>query len=156
MRQYVTINWENKLSRGEDMAKGFWDFLKKAHKVKQETRDESSENYINNNPTEEQLKDNKNGNFAIVLSIIACILLVGCIALIVAMFSNNVGLGLLSIVLLFIPSGLQIMAVKKAKKQLNINGKGKVKLLLVKFVFPIIAVAISMIVLFCLIGLNLK
>ena len=40
------------------MANKFWDFLKKVHKVKQETKDENSENYINDNPTEEQLKDN--------------------------------------------------------------------------------------------------
>ena len=31
------------------MAKGFWNFIKKVHKVKQETLDEHSENYINNN-----------------------------------------------------------------------------------------------------------
>lgn len=138
------------------MASGFWDFLKKAHKVDKETRDENSENYINNNPTDEQLKDNKNGNVAVVLSIFSCILLVAIIALIVVIFSSNVGIGLLSIVLLFIPARLQFIAVKKAKKQLNINGKGKIKFLLVKFVFPIIAVAISMIVLFCLIGLSIK
>lgn len=138
------------------MASGFWNFLKKAHKVDRETRDENSENYINNNPTDEQLKDNKNGNVAVVLSIFSCVLLIAIIALIVVIFSSNVGIGLLSIVLLFIPARLQFVAVKKVKKQLNINGKGKVKFLLVKFIFPIIAVAISMIVLFCLIGLSIK
>lgn len=138
------------------MAKGFWNFLKKAHKVKQETRDEHSENYINDNPTEEQLKDNKNGNIAIVLSIISCILIIALIALIVLIFSNNVGLGLLSIALLLIPARLQFVALKKAKKQLNINSKGKMKFLLVKFVFPIISATISVIVFFCLLGLLLK
>ena len=130
------------------MAKGFWNFLKKANKVKQETRDEHSENYINNNPTEEQLKDNKNGNIAIALSLIACILLIALVALIVLIFSNNVGLGLLSIALLLIPARIQFVALKKAKKQLNINGLGKMKFLLVKFVFPIISATISIIILF--------
>lgn len=138
------------------MANGFWNFLKKVHKVKQETKDESSENYINTSPTEEQLKDNKNGNIAIILSILACILIIGLIALVVLIFSNNVWFGILSIFLLFIPSRLQLLAVQKAKKQLNINGKGKVKFLLVKYVFPIITVAISMILIFCLIELCLK
>ena len=138
------------------MAKGFWNFLKKVNKIEQETKDKNSENYINTNPTEEQLKDNKNGTIAIVLSVIACILLVVIIAFIVLVFSKNVGLGFLSIVLLLIPSSMQLKAVKKAKKQLNINGKGKIKFLLVKYVFPIIAVVISMIVLFCLIGILLK
>ena len=138
------------------MSSGFLDFLKKAHKVDKETRDENSENFINNNPTDEQLKDNKNGNVAVVLSIFSCVLLIAIIALIVVIFSSNVGIGLLSIVLLFIPARLQFVAVKKAKKQLNINGKGKIKFLLVKFVFPIIAVVISMIVMFCLIGLSIK
>ena len=138
------------------MAKGFWNFLKKAHKVNQETRDEKSENYINNSPTEEQLKDNKNGNLAITFSLISCILLIVLIALIVLIFSNNIGLGLLSIALLIIPARLQFVAVKKAKKQLNINGKGKIKFLLVKFIFPILSATISIIILFCLIGYLLK
>ena len=138
------------------MAKGFWNFLKKAHKVNQEIHNEKSENYINSNPTEEQLKDNKNGKIAIALSLISCTLLIALIALIVLIFSNNVGLGLLSIVLLLIPARMQFVALKKAKKQLNINGRGKIKFLLVKFVFPIISATISVIVFFCLIGLLLK
>ena len=138
------------------MAKGFWNFLKKAHKVNQEIHNEKSENYINSNPTEEQLKDNKNGKIAIALSLISCTLLIALIALIVLIFSNNIGLGLLSIALLLIPARLQFVAVKKAKKQLNINGLGKIKFLLVKFIFPILSATISIIILFCLIGYLLK
>ena len=138
------------------MAKGFWNFLKKAHKVNQEIHNEKSENYINSNPTEEQLKDNKNGNIAIALSLISCTLLIVLIALIVLIFSNNIGLGLLSIALLLIPARLQFVAIKKAKKQLNINGLGKIKFLLVKFIFPILSATISIIILFCLIGYLLK
>lgn len=138
------------------MTKGFWNFLRKAHKVKQETTDKSSENYINNSPTDEQLKDNKNGNIAIALSIISCILIIALIALIVLIFSNNIGLGLLSITLLLIPARLQLVAVKKAKNQLNINGRGKIKFLLVKYVFPIISAITSIIILFYLIGFVLK
>lgn len=138
------------------MANGFWNFLKNLHKRKQETRDENNENFINDNPTEEQLKDNKNGNIAIVLSIFSCLLLVAIIALIVAIFANYIWLGIISIVLLFIPARLQALAVKKAKRQLNINGKGKIKFILVKFVFPIIAAIISIVILFWLIGVYLK
>lgn len=138
------------------MANGFWNFLKNLHQRKQETKDENNENFINDNPTEEQLKDNKNGNIAIVLSIISCVLLVAIIALIVSVFANYIWLGIISIVLLFIPARLQALAVKKAKRQLNINGKGKIKFLLVKFVFPIIAAIISIVILFCLIGVYLK
>lgn len=138
------------------MAKGFWNFFKKVNKIQQETSDETSENYINNNPTEEQAKDNKNGNVAIVLSVITCVLLIAFVALIVFLFSYNVALGFLSLLLLIIPAKLQMLAVRKAKKQLNINGKGKIKFLLVKFVFPIIAGIISVAVLLCLIGVMLK
>lgn len=138
------------------MAKGFWNFFKKVNKIQQETSDETSENYINNNPTEEQVKDNKNGNVAIVLSVITCVLLIAFVALIVFLFSYNVALGFLSLLLLIIPAKLQMLAVRKAKKQLNINGKGKIKFLLVKFVFPIIAGIISVAVLLCLIGVMLK
>ena len=138
------------------MANGFWNFLKNLHKRKQETRDENNENFINDNPTEEQLKDNKNGNIAIVLSIFSCLLLVAIIALIVAIFANYIWLGIISIVLLFIPARLQALAVKKAKRQLNINGKGKIKFILVKFVFPIIGAIISIVTLFGLIGVYLK
>ena len=137
------------------MSKGFWNFLNKVHKIKKDTQDENSENYINNNPTEEQLKDNKNGNIAIVISVIACLLMIGIFAVIVMLFANSFGFGLLSICLLFIPGRLQFVAVKKAKKQLNINGKGKVKFLLVKYVFPIIAAALSMVVIFYLVGLSI-
>ena len=115
-----------------------------------------SENYINNNPTEDQLKDNKNGNVAVILSVIASFLVIALFVLIVSLFSKYVWLGALSIVLLLIPASLQKVAVKKAKKQLNINGKGKVKLLLVKYVFPIIAAVISVVIIFYLIGLYLK
>ena len=138
------------------MANGFWNFLKNLHKRKQETKDENNENFINDNPTEEQLKDNKNGNIAIVLSIISCLLLVAIIALIVSIFANYIWIGIISIVLLFIPVRLQALAVKKAKRQLNINGKGKIKFILVKFVFPIIAAIISIVILFWLIGFYLK
>lgn len=138
------------------MANGFWNFLKKVNKIHQETSDKTSENYINDNPTEEQLKDNKNGKVAIILSILTCILLVGFTALIVLLFSYNIALGFVSILLLIIPARLQIVAVRKAKKQLNINGKGKVKFLLVKFAFPTIAAIVSVIVLLCLIGFILK
>ena len=138
------------------MANGFWNFLKNLHKRKQETKDENNENFINDNPTEEQLKDNKNGNIAIVLSIISCLLLVAFIALIVSIFANYIWIGIISIVLLFIPVRLQALAVKKAKRQLNINGKGKIKFILVKFVFPIIAAIISIVILFWLIGIYLK
>ncbi len=138
------------------MAKGFWNFFKKVNKIQQETSDETSENYINNNPTEEQVKDNKNGNVAIVLSVITCVLLIAFVALIVFLFSYNVALGFLSLLLLIIPAKLQMLAVRKAKKQLNINGKGKIKFLLVKFVFPIIAGIVSVAVLLCLIGVMLK
>ena len=138
------------------MANGFWNFLKKVNKIHQETSDKTSENYINDNPTEEQLKDNKNGKVAIIISILTCILLVGFTALIVLLFSYNIALGFVSILLLIIPARLQIVAVRKAKKQLNINGKGKVKFLLVKFVFPTIAAIVSVIILLCLIGFILK
>lgn len=138
------------------MANGFWNFLKNLHKRKQETKDENNENFINDNPTEEQLKDNKNGNIAIVLSIISCLLLVAIIALIVSIFANYIWIGIISIVLLFIPVRLQALAVKKAKRQLNINGKGKIKFILVKFVFPIIAAIIFIVILFWLIGIYLK
>lgn len=138
------------------MAKGFWNFLTKIHKVKQETNDINSENYINNNPTEEQLKDNKNGHIAIALSLVSCTLLVALVALIVFIFTNYIWFGIFSIVLLFIPALLQMTAVKKAKKQLNINGKGKIKLLLVKYIFPIIAGTISAILLFYMIAFLLK
>ena len=131
-------------------------FVKKTHKAKEETRDKNSENYINTNPTEEQLKDNKNGTVAVVLSIIAGILLMAIIALIILIFANNLGMGLLSIALLLIPAYLQMAALKKAKKQLNINGKGKTKLLFVKFIFPIISATISVIIIFSLVNMLLK
>lgn len=138
------------------MANGFWNFLKKTHDAKKDTQNENSENFINNNPTEEQLKDNKNGNIAVVLSVIASILLIAIVAMIVFAFSSNVGIGIISICLLIIPSILQMNAIKKAKKQLNINGKGKIKFLLVKFIFPTIAAIASIVILFVLIGLNMK
>lgn len=129
------------------MSNGLWNFFKKIHNRRKEERDENSENYVNTNPTEEQLKDNKNGNMAIAFSIIACILLDVIIGIIVLAFTSNVVIGLFSIFLLFIPSWLQNLAVKKAKKQLNINGKGRIKLILVKYIFPIIAVIIAAIIL---------
>lgn len=138
------------------MANGFWNFFKKVNKIQRETKDKTSENYINNNPTEEQAKDNKNGNTSIVLSIISCILLIGFMALIVLLFSYHVAVGFVSILMLIIPAKLQNLAVKKIKKQLNINGKGKIKYLLVKYIFPTIAGILAVIILFCTISSVLK
>ena len=73
------------------MANGFWNFFKKVNKLERDVNDKNSENYINNNPTEEQLKDNKYGNIAILLSVVASILLIVTFAIIVRIFSNNVG-----------------------------------------------------------------
>ena len=148
--------FERNKMKGNKMANGFWNFFKKVNKLERDVNDKNSDNYINNNPTEEQLKDNKNGNIAILLSVVASILLIVTFAIIVRIFSNNVGLGLLSIVLLLIPGYLQMNAVKKAKRQLNINGKGKIKFLLVKFVFPIISAIVSIVLIFYLTGTYLK
>ena len=139
-----------------ETAMGFWNFLKKAHKINTEIHDKDNENYINTNPTDEQLKDNKNGTSALILSILSGILLTIIISLIVMLFANNIVLGIFSICLLIIPARMQFLALKKAKKQLNINGNGKVKFLLVKFVFPIIFASLSAIALFSLIYLYLK
>ena len=65
-----------------------WNIIKKANDAKRERNDETSENYINKTPTEEQLKDNKSGKKAVALSTIVLLLYVAIVFVFVALFKS--------------------------------------------------------------------
>lgn len=134
------------------MANRFWKFVKKTNEYREDRKDKNSENYINENPTEEELKDNKNGKVALILSIIACISLCICPIIILLAFKSNVIMGIFSILLFFIPARLQILAVKRIRKQLNINGKGKTKYLFIRYILPLISAIIAVTLFIVLLG----
>lgn len=94
---------------------------------------------INRNPTEEELKNNKNGKLSITLTILSIVVYLIAFVLVASSWQVNIGLGIfvLVLVLIFTPS-IQIKAINLAKQQRKINGKGTTALILAN-VLPTIA-----------------
>ena len=132
------------------MANKFWEFLKKKEKFEDKYNNENSEDYINKTPTEEELKDNKNGKRAVILSVIALLLCAVVAFCSVLLFDSMGPASLFSLFLLLIPATVQKKSIKLAKKQLNINGKGIGKLIYCKYINSILMalVILTAIVLF--------
>ena len=86
---------------------------------------------INRNPTEEELKNNKKGKLSIGLTILSIVVYLLAFVLVACSWQINVALGIfvLILVLMFVPS-IQIKAIKLAKQQRKINGKGRPALIL--------------------------
>lgn len=138
------------------MANKFWEFLKRKEKLDDKYNNVNSEDYINKTPTEEELKDNKNGKRAVVLSIIAlltCIVVAFCSIL---LFDSMGPVSLFSLFLLLIPATLQKKSIKLIKKQLNINGKGLGKLFYCKYINAILMALVILIALVLFIKLSMS
>ena len=86
---------------------------------------------INSNPTEEELKNNKNGKLSIALTILSIVVYLLAFVLVACSWQINVALGIfvLILVLMFVPS-IQIKAINLAKQQRKIKGKGRPALIL--------------------------
>ncbi len=98
---------------------------------------------INQNPTEEELKDNKKGKQSIVLMIVSIVVYLVAFVLVASSWQVNVGLGILVLilVLMFTPT-IQIKAINLAKQQRKINGKGTISLILAN-VLPTLTLVIG-------------
>lgn len=124
------------------MSNKILNFIKKADDLHDKYNNKNSYDYINKTPTEEELKDNKNGKKAVILSTIA-LALCAVIAFISVLLFDSIGAtSLISLFLLLIPAVLQRKSIKHIKKQLNINGKGFGKLCYCKYIVSILMVAI--------------
>ncbi len=130
------------------MSNGFFEFIKKIHKRRQETTDENSQNFINKNPTEEQLKDNRSGKKAIIFLICAIFCCVP-IFLIFMYACKTWGVAFfLLLPILLIPGLLHNKVIKYAKLQRRTNGKGTKILVTTWIVMPILIIACGLFLIF--------
>lgn len=107
------------------MAKnGLFDFLKKVNDKEKEHRDKESENYINTNPTEDQLKDNKNAKKAWTMFILSLIFGLASIFVMFIILSEWGIAGIFFIPILCIGPLIHKKTIKYAKAQRRTNGKG--------------------------------
>ncbi len=102
---------------------------------------EARKQAVNQNPTEEQLKDNKKGKLAYLWTFISIVVYVLGFGLVATAWEENVAIGILAllIALSFTPFAHK-KAISLAQEQRRINGKGKFALFFA-ITFPLIALA---------------
>jgi len=99
----------------------------KRNKQKKEARKQA----VNENPTEEQLKNNKKGKLSYIWTVISIVVYVLGFGIVLYAWQENIALGIMA--LLFALSIMPIAhkkAIDLAQEQRRINGKGRLALLL--------------------------
>ena len=86
---------------------------------------------VNQNPTEEQLKNNKKGKLAYLWTFLSVVAYVLGFAAVVAAWEVNIAVGIMALIIMLpVTSIVQKKAVDLAKEQRRINGKGLFALIL--------------------------
>jgi len=98
--------------------------LSERNKQRKQEREERKKQ-VNQSPTEEQLKDNKNGKLAYLWTFFSIVAYVLGFGLVFAAWGENAGVGILALILaLSLTPMVHTKAVNYARKQRKINGKG--------------------------------
>lgn len=85
---------------------------------------------VNQNPTEEQLKDNKNGKLAYVWTFISIIVYLLGFGAVATAWENNIALGIFALLFVLVLTPIpHKKAIEYAKEQRKINGKGLMALI---------------------------
>ena len=119
---------------------GFWKNLKEMsdNRKLRKQRKAEREKKVNQNPTEEQLKDSKNMKRAWMWTIFSILAYAGAFVIVAAGFSNNFFVGIIAmIVVIPVSTIFQKKAIDYAQEQRQINGKGFV-VLLIAYIVPLI------------------
>ena len=122
---------------------GFFNSLKKwsdNNKRRKQER-EARKQAVNQNPTEEQLKNNKKGKLAYLWTVISIVVYLIGFGLVATAWEENIGVGIFALLLaLTITPFAHRKAIGLAKEQRRINGKGLFALI-VASVLPLIVLA---------------
>ena len=85
---------------------------------------------VNQNPTEEQLKDNKNGKLAYVWTFISIIVYLLGFGAVATAWESNIALGIFALLFVLVLTPIpHKKAIEYAKEQRKINGKGLMALI---------------------------
>lgn len=125
------------------MNMGFFNSLKnwsdnnKRRRQKREARKQA----VNQNPTEEQLKNNKKGKLAYLWTVISIVVYVIGFGLVAAAWGENIGVGIMALLLALTTTPLaHKKAIELAQEQRRINGKGLLALIF-SSILPLIVLA---------------
>ena len=114
-----------------------WSDNNKRRKQEREARKQA----VNQNPTEEQLKNNKKGKLAYLWTVISIVVYLIGFGLVATAWEENIGVGILALLLaLTITPFAHRKAIDLAKEQRRINGKGLLALIFAS-ILPLIVLA---------------
>ena len=114
-----------------------WSDNNKRRKQEREARKQA----VNQNPTEEQLKNNKKGKLAYLWTFISIVVYVLGFGLVATAWEENIGVGILALLLALTTTPFaHRKAIDLAKEQRRINGKGLLALI-VASILPLIVLA---------------
>lgn len=114
-----------------------WSDNNKRRKQEREARKQA----VNQNPTEEQLKNNKNGKLAYLWTVISIVVYLIGFGLVATAWEENIGVGILALLLALTTTPFaHRKAIDLAREQRRINGKGLLALI-VASILPLIVLA---------------
>ena len=114
-----------------------WSDNNKRRKQEREARKQA----VNQNPTEEQLKNNKKGKLAYLWTVISIVVYLIGFGLVATAWEENIGVGILALLLALTTTPFaHRKAIDLAKEQRRINGKGLFALI-VASILPLIVLA---------------
>ena len=114
-----------------------WSDNNKRRKQEREARKQA----VNQNPTEEQLKNNKKGKLADLWTVLSIVVYLIGFGLVATAWEENIGVGILALLLALTTTPFaHRKAIDLAKEQRRINGKGLFALI-VASILPLIVLA---------------
>lgn len=114
-----------------------WSDNNKRSKQEREARKQA----VNQNPTEEQLKNNKKGKLAYLWTVISIVVYLIGFGLVATAWEENIGVGILALLLALTTTPFaHRKAIDLAREQRRINGKGLLALI-VASILPLIVLA---------------
>ena len=114
-----------------------WSDNNKSRKQEREARKQA----VNQNPTEEQLKNNKKGKLAYLWTVISIVVYLIGFGLVATAWEENIGVGILALLLALTTTPFaHRKAIDLAREQRRINGKGLLALI-VASTLPLIVLA---------------
>lgn len=122
---------------------GFFNSLKNwsDNNKKRKQQKEARKQAVNENPTEEQLKNNKKGKLAYLWTVISVFAYVIGFALVAIAWEQNIAVGIFALLLaLIITPIFHKKAIDLAQEQRRINGKGRFALI-VASILPLVILA---------------
>ena len=114
-----------------------WSDNNKRRKQEREARKQA----VNQNPTEEQLKNNKKGKLAYLWTVISIVVYLIGFGLVATAWEENIGVGILALLLALTTTPFaHRKAIDLAREQRRINGRGLLALI-VASILPLIVLA---------------